>query len=90
MDPKESTTTIDAGTQLFNLKAERTRKGLFFTAYCEGVTLRSKHLEIDRILDTFIDGMLLVCGLDDEESEATADRVEDEIRAFVDESLKTL
>ena len=90
MNHNETITTVDAGTQLFNLKAERTRKGLFFTAYCAGVTLRSKHLEIDRILDTFIDGVLLVCGLDDEESESAANRVEDEIRAFVARALESL
>lgn len=81
---------VDTGTQLFNLTAQRTRKGLFITAYSAGVTLRSNRLELPRILDTFIDAVVLVCGLDEEAHEEAAARVEDDIRAFVQHALAEL
>jgi len=77
------TQAVDTGTQIFNLTAQRTRKGLFITAYCAGVTMRSNRLELPRILDTFIDAVVLVCGLDEEAHEEAAAQLEDEIRAFV-------
>jgi hypothetical protein len=88
--PNTAERIVDTGTQLFNLKAERTRKGLFITAYCAGVTMRSNRLELPRILDTFIDAVVLVCGLEEEEHEDAAARVEDDIRAFVQHALTEL
>jgi len=84
------THAVDTVTQIFNLTAQRTRKGLFITAYCAGVTMRSNRLEIPRILDTFIDAVVLVCGLEEEEHEDAAARVEDDIRAFVQHALTEL
>jgi hypothetical protein len=84
------THAVDTGTQIFNLTAQSTRKGLFITAYCAGVTMRSNRLELPRILDTFIDAVVLVCGLDDEEHEEAAEQVEDVIRAFVRHALAEL
>jgi hypothetical protein len=83
--PRDNTLlrAVDAGNQIFNLKAERTRKGLFVTAYCAGVTLRSNRLELDRILDLFIDGAVLICGLDTDDMEQEADRLEADIRKFI-------
>ena len=84
------THAVDTGTQIFNLTAQSTRKGLFITAYCAGVTMRSNRLELPRILDTFIDAVVLVCGLDEEAHEEAAARVEDDIRAFVQHALAEL
>jgi hypothetical protein len=84
------TQAVDTGTQIFNLTAERTRKGLFITAYCAGVTMRSNRLELHRILDVFIDAVVLVCGLDEEEHEDAAITLEDDIRAFVAKAIDEL
>jgi hypothetical protein len=81
---------IDTGTQIFNIKAELTRKGLFFTSYCQLVTVRSKHLEIERVLDLFIDMTLMACVLDSEGNEDTADAVEAHIRKFVNRATEEL
>jgi hypothetical protein len=84
------TQAVDTGNQIFNLTAERTRKGLFITAYSAGVTLRSNRLELPRILDTFIDAVVLVCGLEEEEHDGAAAQVEDDIRSFVQHALEKL
>lgn len=81
---------IDTGTQIFNIKAEHTRKGLFFTSYCQLVTVRSKHLEMYRVLDLFIDMTLMACGLDGEDNEEMADAVEAHIRKFVNRAIDEL
>lgn len=82
--------SVDTGTQIFNLKAERTRKGTFFTSYCHLVTVRSKHLELDRVLDLFIDMTIMACGLDDEGSEDAANSLEHTIRKFVNRAIEEL
>jgi hypothetical protein len=81
---------IDTGTQIFNIKAEQTRKGLFFTSYCQLVTVRSKHLEMERVLDLFVDMTLMACGLDGEDNEEMADAVEAHIRKFVNRAIDEL
>jgi len=82
--------SVDTGTQIFNLKAEQTRKGLFYTSYCHLVTVRSKHLEMERVLDLFIDMTLMACGLDGEGNEEMADAVEAHIRKFVNRAIEEL
>lgn len=82
--------SIDTGTQIFNIKAERTKKGLFITSYCQLVTVRSKLLHLGRVLDLFVDMTIMACGLDDEEHETTADNVEQTIRAFVTQACDEL
>jgi hypothetical protein len=52
--------------------------------------MRSNRLELPRILDTFIDAVVLVCGLEEEEHEEAAAQVEDDIRAFVQHALAEL
>lgn len=81
---------LDTGTQIFNIKAEQTRKGLFFTSYCQLVTVRSKHLEMERVLDLFVDMTLMACGLDVEGNEDMADSVEAHIRKFVNRAIDEL
>lgn len=82
--------SIDTGTQIFNIKAERTKKGLFITSYCHLVTVRSKHLHLGRVLDLFVDMTIMACGLDDEEHETTADNVETALRAFAHKAIDEL
>lgn len=82
--------SIDTGALVFNIRAEHTRKGTFFTCYSHPITVRSKLLEIDRVLDTFIDMALMACGLDEEGKEDDADRVEEQIRKFVNRALEEL
>jgi hypothetical protein len=82
--------SIDTGTQIFNIKAERTKKGLFVTSYCQLVTVRSKHLHLGRVLDLFVDMTIMACGLDDEEHETTADNVEQAIRDFATKAFDEL
>lgn len=81
---------IDTGSLVFNIRAEYTRKGTFFTCYTHPVTVRSKLLEAERVLDLYVDMVLMACGLDVEGREGDADRVEEQIRKFVAHALEEL
>lgn len=82
--------SIDTGTEVFNIKAERTKKGLFITSYCHLVTVRSKLLHLGRVQDLFVDMTIMACGLDDEAHETAANNVEDTIREFINKALEEL
>lgn len=82
--------SIDIGHNIFNIKAERTKKGLFVTSYCHLVTVRSKHMHVERVLDLFIDMTIMACGLDEEGKEADADKLEQDLRRFINRALDEL
>ncbi len=54
------------------------------------MTVRSKHLEMERVLDLFIDMTLMACGLDGDGNEEMADAVEAHIRKFVNRAIDEL
>jgi hypothetical protein len=61
---------FDTGLNIISMRAEPNRKyGFSFTAYVDGISLRSSTLHLQRIRDTFLRSLGTAAGLEEEEDE---------------------
>jgi hypothetical protein len=82
---KSKYTQLDAGHTVVNVCCEGGRHGLHFTAYINGLSVKSQSLKLARVVRVFIDTVIAACDFpQDSHSDAHIDRLSDELEVFID------
>lgn len=82
---KDNKVQIDTGRDILTVESYIARGTTIVTAYVNGISIRCGSLHLDRVATSFVDTVITACQVD---SDKTANRIEDEVEAFITEALQ--
>lgn len=82
---KDNKVQIDTGRDILTVESYNTRGNTIVTAYVNGISIRCGSLHLDRVAASFVDTVITACQVDDDK---TANRIEDEVEAFINSSIQ--
>lgn len=81
---------IDTGHTLINLQVDSGRNGPIFTAFVNGMSVRSGSLHLRRITERFVDCVITACDFSDTDADdRDANRTSSEMEDFITQALPT-
>lgn len=82
---KDNKVQIDTGRDILTVESYNTRGNTIVTAYVNGISIRCGSLHLDRVAAAFVDTVITACQVD---SDKAANRIEDEVEAFINSSIQ--
>ena len=81
---KDNKVQIDTGRDILTVESYNTRGNTIVTAYVNGISIRCGSLHLDRVATAFVDTVITACQVDNDKA---ANRIEDEVEAFINNSI---
>ena len=88
-NPRSKYTQLDAGHMIINICAEEGKHGLTFTAYINGLSVKSPALRLARMVRVFIETVIAACDYpDDELSDTHAEKLSEDLASYIDDCIQ--